>query len=57
MNNLIVTYADGSKEEVSSDLSAAEYLDSRFGGLPEDIFAKCSVEDAEAPVAKNKAKK
>ena len=57
MNKLIVTYANGSTEEVSSELSAEAYLDSRFGGLPEDVLAKCSVEDVERPVAKNKAKK
>jgi len=53
MNKLTVTYSDSSTEDVTSDLSAEEYFDSRFGGLPQEVLEKCSVVGHEAkPVAK-----
>lgn len=56
MKKLLVTYADGSKETVPSELAPADYFDSRFGGLPEDIQEKCKVvaapKDATAPKEK-----
>jgi len=63
MNKLLVAYADGSTESVTSDLSAEAYFDSRFAGLPKDILEKCAVtehaekSDDKAEKAAPKAKK
>lgn len=56
MKKLLVTYADGSKETVPSELAPADYFDSRFGGLPEDIQEKCKVVAAPKEVAVSKDK-
>lgn len=58
MNILSVTYANGTVELISSDLSPEQFFDSRFGGLDPSIREKCKVEifQEEQP-AKTKAKK
>lgn len=49
MKKLLVTYADESTEIVPSELTPAQYLDSRFGTLPEDT--KVKVEKYKEPKA------
>ena len=49
---LQVTYANGEQEVVPSDLTPDQFFDSRFGGLADEVKAKCNVvkveDDADA---------
>ncbi len=57
---LLVTYANGDQEVVPSDLTPDQFFDSRFGGLADEVKAKCKVvkvEDDADKEAKPKATK
>lgn len=57
---LLVTYANGDQEVVPSDLTPDQFFDSRFGGLADEVKAKCKVvkvEDDADKEAKPKAAK
>ena len=57
---LLVTYANGDQEVVPSDLTPDQFFDSRFGGLADEVKAKCrvvQVEDDADKEAKPKATK
>ena len=57
---LQVTYANGEQEVVPSDLTPDQFFDSRFGGLADEVKAKCKVvqvEDDADKEAKPKATK
>ena len=57
---LLVTYANGDQEVVPSVLTPDQFFDSRFGGLADEVKAKCKVvkvEDDADKEAKPKATK
>ena len=57
---LLVTYANGDQEVMPSDLTPDQFFDSRFGGLADEVKAKCKVvkvEDDADKEAKPKATK
>ena len=57
---LLVTYANGDQEVMPSDLTPDQFFDSRFGGLADEVKAKCrvvQVEDDADKEAKPKATK
>ncbi len=53
---LQVTYANGEQEIVPSDLTPEQFFDSRFGGLADEVKAKCRVVQVEDEVVEAKPK-
>lgn len=58
---LQITYANGEQEIVPSELTPEQFFDSRFGGLDEEVKAKCKVvkveDDADKEVKPKATKK